>query len=73
MLNDKTYYRQLAIGLPQINIEQEDNARNTTLLQTHSSDSETSSPELSKRNNDNKNIVINQTINQNIRMNVKIP
>lgn len=69
-------HRQLTVGLPQINIEQEDNARNTTLLQAHSSDSDTnSSPESNKRNNDYKknNIIINQSINQNIRMNVKIP
>lgn len=81
MLNQKICCREviervIITGLPGVNnIEEEDNARNTTLQQTHlpNSDPE-SSPKSNKKNNTKKkknNIHINQSVNQ-IIMNVNI-
>lgn len=58
--------------LPGVNVEQEDNARNTTLLQTHQPNSDTnSSPESNKKNNKkNNNFIINQSVNQGITVNL---
>ncbi|XP_071580558.1 uncharacterized protein [Temnothorax nylanderi] len=60
-------------GLPEVNIEQEDNARNTTLLQTYSSDSDTD-PESNEKNNAEKksDIIINQALSNTINMNVNV-
>lgn len=75
MFNHEICYRQLSIaGAPEVNTEQQDNARNT-LLQIYSSDNdENPSHETNKNNNNNKmkNIIIKQSVNQNITMNLNV-
>lgn len=65
--------RQAIIALPEINIEQQDNARNAALqIYPSNDDRSDSSPEPNESNTSQETMFISQQFNQKINMNVNI-